>query len=116
MVLEEFGISYTQLAWVFNSYQIVYAVLLPVFGQIGDKYGRKRCLVAGLFVFAAGSLLSGFSWNLASLVFFRIVQATGAAAIFPNGVVTATSQFPQEHRGKIMGIFGEPIDAFSMSL
>jgi len=105
-LLDEFNLNYSDLAWVYNSYQIAYAVLLPVLGQVGDKYGRRRCLLLGLIVFGAGSLLSGFSWSFWSLILFRVIQAIGAAGIFPNAVVTATDLFPSEHRGKVMGIWG----------
>lgn len=103
---EAFNLDYSKLTWVFNSYLITYAILLPVFGQIGDKYGRRRCLLGGLIAFGTGSLLSGFSWSFGSLVSFRVLQAIGAASIFPNAVITATNLFPLEHRGKVMGTWG----------
>jgi MFS family permease len=77
---ETLDVNYSNLSWVFNSYQIAYAVLLPVFGQIGDKFGRRQCLVAGIAVFALGALLGGFAWDFTSLVTFRTLQAVGAAA------------------------------------
>ena len=110
-----FGFSYSELTWVGNSYQIAYAVLLPVLGLIGDKYGRRRCLTWGLGVFAFGSLLSGFAWSFWSLIGFRIVQAIGASAIFPNAVATAMRLFPEENRGKVMGIWGMAISLGSVS-
>ncbi len=111
---EALGLNYSNLSWIFNSYQIIYAILLPVFGQIGDKFGRHRCLIAGLTVFGIGSLLSGFSWDFRSLVAFRIIQAIGSAGIFPNAVVTATELFAPEHRGKVMGIWGMSVSMGSV--
>jgi len=55
MLRDEFGLGYSELTWGVNSYQIVYAILLPVFGQIGDKFGRRKCLLGGLVVFGVGS-------------------------------------------------------------
>lgn len=49
----ELNVSYSNLSWVFNSHQIAYAILLPVFGLIGDKFGRKY-LVAGVAIFGLG--------------------------------------------------------------
>lgn len=103
---EALDVNYSNLSWVLNSYQIAYAVLLPVFGQIGDKFGRRQCLVVGIAVFAIGALLGGLAWDFASLVIFRTLQAAGAAAIFPNALVTGTALFPPEHSGKVMGIWG----------
>ena len=105
-LVDIFGLSYSQLTWVYNSYQIAYAVLLPVFGQLGDKRGRRRSLLLGLIVFGIGSLLSGIAWNYSCLVLFRVIQGIGAAAIFPNALVTGVSLFPKEHRGKVMGAWG----------
>lgn len=115
LLRDAFGLGYSELTWVVNSYQIVYAVLLPVFGQIGDKFGRRKCLMAGLLVFGAGSLLSGLSWNYASLVAFRVLQGTGAAMVFPNGVALALGLFSEEHRGKVMGIWGMAVSLGSVT-
>lgn len=110
-LLQDFGVGYSELTWVFNSYQIAYAVLLPVCGAIGDKIGRKKTLLLGLIIFGIGSLLSGIAWNFWVLVTFRVVQAVGAAAIFPNGLVSGASFFAPDQRGRFMGIW-----SMSMSL
>lgn len=115
LLQDEFALGYSELTWVVNSYQIVYAILLPVFGQIGDKFGRRKLLMAGLLVFGAGSLLCGLSWNYASLVAFRVLQGAGAAMVFPNGVALALGIFPEEHRGKVMGIWGMAVSLGSVT-
>jgi EmrB/QacA subfamily drug resistance transporter len=115
ILMQDFGASYSDLTWVTNSYQIVYAILLPVFGLLGDRYGKKKCLVGGLVLFALGSLLCGLSWNFWSLIVFRVIQAIGAAAIFPSGVVSATELFPPERRGMVMGIWGTAIQLGNVS-
>lgn len=110
-----FGLDYSQLTWVYNSYQIVYAILLPVFGLLGDKYGRRRFLLGGLAVVGLGSLMSGLAWDYASLVTFRLIQGVGASAIFPNAVVLALGLFPPEHRGKVMGVWGMAVSLGSVT-
>jgi len=110
-----YGLSYSELTWVYSSYQIIYAVLLPVFGQLGDKRGRRICLLAGLVVFGIGSFLSGLAPNYVSLVLFRVIQGIGAAAIFPSAVVLAVSLFPPEHRGKVMGAWGMAVSMGSVA-
>ncbi len=114
-LVETFGLDYSQLTWTFTSYQIIYAILMPVFGQLGDRSGRRRCLLVGLSVFGIGSLLSGVSWNYASLVVFRVIQGIGASAIFPNATVLATSLFEADHRGKVMGIWGMTVSLGSVT-
>lgn len=103
---QDFNLDYSQLTWVFNSYQITYAVLLPVFGLLGDVSGRRKVLMGGLMVFSIGSALCGFAWNYMSFLACRIMQGVGSAAVFPISVVVATSMFPPEHKGKVMGFWG----------
>lgn len=110
----ELNVSYSNLSWVFNSYQIAYAILLPVFGLIGDKFGRKYYLVAGVAIFGLGALLAGLAWDFTSLVIFRTLQAVGAAAIYPNALVAGTGLFPPEHSGKVMGIWGMAVSMASV--
>jgi EmrB/QacA subfamily drug resistance transporter len=105
-IQEAFSIDYSDLTWIFNGYQIVYAILLPVFGLLGDKGGRKKMLIGGLIVFGVGSVLCALSWSYPTLLLFRVVQAIGAAAIFPNAVVIATNLFPPEQQGRIIGLWG----------
>lgn len=105
-IQEHFKVSYANLTWVHNSYQIAYAVLLPVFGQLGDRYGRRRLLLLGLVAFCAGSYLCGAAWDYGSLVAFRVIQAVGAAAFFPNGLIAATSLYDADRRGTVIGLWG----------
>ncbi len=110
-IQEVFQLRYADLTWIHTAYQISYAILLPVFGQLGDRYGRRKLLLYGLGLFGIGSILCGLSWNLLSMSLFRVIQGIGASAMFPNGLVLATSHFPKEHQGKAMGIW-----AMAMSL
>ncbi len=104
-IQEAFHLRYADLTWIHNAYQISYAILLPVFGQLGDRYGRRKMLLYGLGLFGAGSILCGLSWGLPSMILFRMIQGVGAAATFPNALVLATGQFPKEHQGRAMGIW-----------
>lgn len=104
-IQEAFALRYADLTWIHNAYQISYAVLLPVFGQLGDRYGRRKMLLYGLGLFAVGSLLCGLSWELLSISIFRLIQGIGASAVFPNALVLATGSFPRKHQGRAMGIW-----------
>ncbi len=104
-IQEAFELRYADLTWIHNAYQISYAILLPVFGQLGDRYGRRKMLLYGLGLFGLGSILCGISWSLLSMSIFRVVQGVGAAAMFPNALVLATGGFPKSHQGKAMGIW-----------
>lgn len=106
MMQETFGTSYSWLTWVQNGYTLVYAVLMPVAGRLGDMYGRRRIFLFGVCVFTLGSILCTFTWSFASLIVFRAIQAIGSGAVFPNAVIMATSLYSPEERGRILGLWG----------
>jgi len=105
MTREFAGIRLNWLTWVINGYLLPYSILMPIFGRLGDMYGRKRAFLSGLLVFSLGSALCSWNRGFFVLVFFRVIQALGAAAIFPNALVMATGLFPREERGKIVGLW-----------
>ncbi len=101
-----FGVSVSWLTWVQNGYALVYAVLMPVTGRLGDMYGRRRMFLIGVGTFTVGSLLCTFTWSFSSLIAFRTLQAIGSSCIFPNAVIMACNLYEPEHRGKVLGIWG----------
>lgn len=113
-LLRAFEISVTRLTWVFTSYTLVYAILMPIFGRVGDMYGRKRLFLGGLTLFAAGSAMCSAAWSFESLVVFRCVQALGAAAVYPNALIMATDLFGPERRGRVLGIWAASSSLGSM--
>ena len=114
-IQEAFELRYADLTWIHNSYQLSYAILLPVFGQLGDRFGRRRILLIGLVLFGLGSLLCGFAWGLLSMSVFRLIQGIGAAAIFPNALVLGTGIFSSRERGKAMGIWAMGVSLGSVA-
>ena len=104
-LLAFFEVSVSRLTWVFNGYTLVYAILMPIFGRLGDVYGRKRFFLGGLLVFLTGSLLSSLANSFVFLVACRALQAVGAATVFPNALVMATSLFGPERRGRVLGLW-----------
>jgi len=67
------------LAWVVTAYLLAQTAVIPLYGKLGDLYGRKRVLQAGVIIFLVGSALCGLSRNLTQLIVFRAVQGSGAA-------------------------------------
>src|SRR5215210_4515307 len=80
-IREEFGASEGQVGWVITGYLLVYAVGIPLYGRVSDLFSLKRTFVLGLSVFAVGSLCCALAPNLLFLVFGRIMQAAGGAAV-----------------------------------
>lgn len=92
------------LSWVATSYILASAIALVPFGKIADIYGRKRVFTCGIVTFTLSSLLAGLSISAPMLILFRIFQGFGSAMIFATGIAILTSVFPDEERGKVLGI------------
>jgi EmrB/QacA subfamily drug resistance transporter len=92
------------LSWVMTSYLLSCAALLLPFGKLADLTGRRRIFNWGLLVFTISSLLCCLAWSIEALIFFRIIQGIGSAAMFSTGMAILTLAFPPENRGKILGL------------
>jgi EmrB/QacA subfamily drug resistance transporter len=92
------GTSLASLTWVLNAYAIVFAALLVPAGRTADRLGRKRSFVFGLALFTAASALCAVAPSAPLLVAARVVQAVGAAAVFPVSLALLLPEFPAEQR------------------
>ena len=98
--------SSADLQWVVDVYAVVFAGLLLVFGNLGDRVGRKWVLAAGLAVFGSGSALSAFSGTATHLIAARALMGIGAAAIMPSTLSVLTNVFTgAEERARAIGIW-----------
>ena len=101
---KEFRMDAILLSWVTTVYLLVSAsVLIPV-GKAADIYGRKRIFTYGILIFTIASLGSGISNSAMMLIFFRILQGIGAAAIYSIATAILTSVFPSSELGNVLGI------------
>lgn len=102
----ELGASTRQLQWIVDSYLLVFTGLLLAAGGLGDKFGRKRVLMIGLFVFGATSAYAGSVDSSRALITGRALMGIGAAMIFPATLAILTNVFrdPAE-RAKAIGIW-----------
>ena len=92
------------LGWVISSFILSSAMFLLPFGRLADIIGRKKVFSAGILLFTISTFLIVFSWNLISLIFFRIIQGISGAMIFGTSLAIITSVFPVGERGRAMGI------------
>ncbi|HEY32353.1 MAG TPA: MFS transporter [Dehalococcoidia bacterium] len=101
--------------WVTVAYLLVSVGLMLALGKIGDLFGRKRVYIIGLTVFTVGLVLCWISQSVVQLILARIVQAVGAAmtAALSNAIVTDV--FPDQERGKALGILGALVSAGLLS-
>ena len=86
------GLSQSTQTWVVDAYALTLASLLLVAGAVGDRYGRRAALVAGIVIFGAGSLLSAFAQSGGQLIAFRAITGVGGALIMPGTLSTTPCQ------------------------
>ncbi|MFH1488166.1 MAG: MFS transporter, partial [Pseudomonadota bacterium] len=92
------------LAWIPTSFIMSSAMFVVPAGRIADIYGRKRIFLWGTVISAITSLFLGFSNSAASLIAFRAIQGLGAAMIISTGLAIVSSAFPDNERGKAIGL------------
>jgi len=93
-------------AWVTTAYLITSTALVPVAGKLGDMFGRKPFMLAGMVGFIAASALCGVSQNMIELVLFRGVQGIFGGVLFASTFAVMTDIFPPEQRARMSGVFG----------
>jgi EmrB/QacA subfamily drug resistance transporter len=91
--------------WVFSAFMLACTVTVPLFGKLGDLYGRKPTFLVGIVIFLLGSLACGASPTMAWLVAARALQGVGAGAIPALALAIFADIFPVETRARIQGVF-----------
>jgi len=106
-LVRELGATTTNLQWVVDAYSLVFAALILAAGSLSDRVGRKGMLLAGLGVFAAGSLAGSLVHTPGGLIAARAVMGFGAAAIFPSTLSLIANVFTERaERAKAIGLWG----------
>jgi EmrB/QacA subfamily drug resistance transporter len=103
-------------AWVTTIYLLTSTIMVPIWGKLGDMYGRKHVLILGVCIFLAGSCLCGLAGEfgdlpilgrgMTQLIVFRGIQGIGGGALFTTAFATIADLFPPRERGKYGGLFG----------
>lgn len=104
-IARDFNSTLNQMQWVINIYLLVAVIFLIVSGNLADIFGKKKIYLAGILFFILGSLISGLSFCIETLVVGRLVQGLGLAFSLSLGIVIATTIFPSEKRGFVIGIY-----------
>src|SRR4051794_16023392 len=102
---QEFHASASDLQWMVDSYLLVFAGLLLPLGALGDRIGRKKTLTGGLVVFGAASVAAALSESTTAMIAARAVMGIGGALIMPSTLSIVTDVFPEEERGKAIGVW-----------
>ncbi len=99
--------STTDLQWIVDGYNLAFAALVLAGGTIGDRYGRRGTLAAGLTLFAAGALVAALAGGPGELIAVRVVMGAAAALIFPTTLSVISQTFPERAaRAKAIGAWG----------
>jgi EmrB/QacA subfamily drug resistance transporter len=86
--------SVSDLQWIINAYALLFAVLMLAFGTLGDRIGRKKVMLAGVVVFAAGSLFGALANSIPQLIAARAIMGVGAAACEPGTLSVIRQIYP----------------------
>jgi EmrB/QacA subfamily drug resistance transporter len=98
------GLSH--ISWVVTAYLLAQTAVTPLYGKLGDMYGRKIVLQVGLLVFLAGSALCGLSQSLDELIAFRALQGLGGGGLMVSAQAAIGDVVPPSERGRYTGLFG----------
>jgi EmrB/QacA subfamily drug resistance transporter len=96
----------SHLAWVVTAYLLTSTVSTPLWGKLGDQYGRKMFFQASIVIFVVGSALSGFSHTMTELIAFRAVQGLGGGGLMVGAQTIIGDVVSPRERGRYMGLFG----------
>jgi EmrB/QacA subfamily drug resistance transporter len=102
-IIDDFGVPLGSAVWVQTIFTLLVAVLMPVFGRLGDMVGYKRIYLAGMGLLAASSVLAAFAPSFPLLVGARALQGIGNATTLPSVMAIITAFFHDRERGRAMG-------------
>ena len=94
------------LSWVVTAYLLTSTISTPLWGKLGDLYGRKKLFQAAIIIFLIGSALSGLSRDMTQLIGFRALQGIGAGGLMVGAQAIIGDIVSPRQRGKYMGYFG----------
>ncbi len=96
----------SRLAWVVTAYLLAQTIVTPLYGKLGDLYGRKKVVQTAIVIFLAGSVLCGLSQSMAQLITFRAIQGLGGGGLMVTTQAVIGDIVPLRERGKYQGFFG----------
>ena len=104
-IVSELG-GLEHLSWVVTAYLLAQTIVTPVYGKLGDLYGRKIVMQSAIVLFLIGSVLCGLSQNLNQLIAFRAIQGLGGGGLVVTTQAVVGDIVPPRDRGRYQGIFG----------
>ncbi|MFH9721899.1 DHA2 family efflux MFS transporter permease subunit [Streptomyces sp. NPDC017254] len=112
-IVSELG-GMEHLSWVVTAYMLASTAATPLWGKLGDQYGRKKLFQAAIVLFLIGSALCGISQNMPQLIAFRAVQGLGGGGLMVLSMAIVGDLVSPRERGKYQGLFGAVFGATSV--
>ncbi|MFF4286311.1 MFS transporter [Streptomyces sp. NPDC001633] len=112
-IVSELG-GLDHLSWVVTAYLLASTAATPLWGKLGDQYGRKKLFQAAIVIFLIGSVLCGIAQNMGELIAFRAVQGLGGGGLIVLSMAIVGDIVPPRERGKYQGLFGAVFGATSV--
>lgn len=111
-IINSFGITVSGAGWIATAYILANAIFVPIWGKLGDTIGRKKVYIIGLSIFIVGSILASLSWNLSSMIVFRVIQAIAGSADYPTAMAIIAVTFSKgKERAQALGIWSSSFAA-----
>ena len=108
-VITDLQLNSSEVQWIQESYVLVFASLLLVWGSLADRFGRRRLLLIGIAIFVGASIWAGFSADASSMILARVVQGIGGAMVLPTTLSLVNANFEGKDRGIAFAIWGSTI-------
>ena len=108
-LIRALNLSSNEVQWVNESYVLVFAALLLIWGSLADSIGRRRLLVIGIIIFVFASLWAGYSNDASSLILARIAQGIGGSMVLPTTLSLVNANFQGKERGIAFAVWGSTI-------
>ena len=108
-MIKDLALTSTEVQWVQESYILVFASTLLIWGSLADRMGRRRLLIVGIVVFIASSIWAGSADSASSLILSRVVQGVGGAMVLPTTLSLVNATFQGRERGIAFAVWGSTI-------
>ncbi|HET8575012.1 MAG TPA: DHA2 family efflux MFS transporter permease subunit [Candidatus Paceibacterota bacterium] len=96
--------GFNKISWLITAYLLAQTVSVPLYGKLGDMFGRKRLLLSAIVLFLVGSALCGLAQDMNQLIGFRALQGLGAGGLMVSALAIIGDVIPARKRGKYMGV------------
>ncbi|MGE4031659.1 MAG: DHA2 family efflux MFS transporter permease subunit [Thermoleophilia bacterium] len=113
-IVEDLG-GLEHISWVVTAYLLAQTVVTPLYGKLGDLYGRRVILQAAVVIFLVGSILCGLAQGMTQLIVFRAIQGLGGGGLMVGAQAAIGDIVSPRERGRYVGLFGAVFGAASVA-